>query len=58
MGGRAYAIVDDRTISFGTQEVYDDQLGTDRAAGRFEVEVDRWLYRAHVGIRFHWLGSE
>jgi len=58
LGGRAYAIVDDRTISFGTEEVYDDQLGTDRAAARFEVEVDRWLYRAHVGIRFHWLGSE
>jgi hypothetical protein len=58
MGGRAYAIVGDRTISFGTEETYDDQLGTDRAAARFEVEVDRWIYRAHVGIRFHWLGSE
>jgi len=58
MGGRAYAVVGDRTISFGTEETYDDQLGTDRAVGRFEVEVDPWIYRAHVGIRFHWLGSE
>jgi hypothetical protein len=58
MGGRAYAIVDDRTISFGAEETFDDQVGTDRAVGRFEVEVDRWIYRAHVGIRFHWLGNE
>jgi hypothetical protein len=58
MGGRAYAIVDDRTISFGTEEIYDDQLGMDRATAQFEVEVDPWIYRAHVGIRFHWLGSE
>jgi hypothetical protein len=58
MGGRAYAIVDDRTISFGTEEIYDDQHGMDRATARFEVEVDPWIFRAHVGIRFHWLGSE
>jgi hypothetical protein len=58
MGGRAYAIVDDRTISFGTEETYDDQHGMDRAAARFEVEVDPWIFRAHVGIRFHLLGGE
>jgi hypothetical protein len=57
-GVRAYAIVGDRTISFSTEETFDDQLGMDRAVGRFEVEVDPWIFRAHVGIRFHWLGSE
>ena len=58
MGGRAYAIVDDRTISFGATQTYDDQLGMDVAEAQFEVEVDSWIYRAHVGIRFHWLGDE
>jgi hypothetical protein len=58
MGARAYAILGDRTISFSTEETFVDQLGTDRAVAQFEVEVDPWIYRAHVGIRFHWLGSE
>jgi len=58
MGGRAYAIVDDRTISFDTTQRFDDQIGMDTAAARFEVKVDSWIYRAHVGIRFHWLGDE
>jgi len=57
LGARAYYIPGDRTISFGTVESYDDQLGTDLAAAQFEVEVDPWLFRAHVGIRFLWLGS-
>jgi hypothetical protein len=60
LGGRAYAIVNDRTISFEAEEIFDDQdqYGMDRAVGRFEVEVDRWIYRAHMGIRVHWLGKE
>jgi hypothetical protein len=71
MGARAYAIVDDRKISFGTEKFYPEAMrdpedplypgivfGPETGAGRFEVEVDRWIYRAHVGIRFHWLGSE
>jgi hypothetical protein len=57
LGGRAYRILDDRTITFGTTEAFDDQLGTDVAVAGFEVEVDPWMYRAHVGIRFQWLGS-
>jgi hypothetical protein len=61
LGARAYAIVDDRTISFGTEETFTDQIsdpGTDRATAQFEVEVDPWIFRGHVGIRFHWLGNE
>ena len=27
------------------------------SAARFHVEVDPWLFRAHVGIRLQWLGS-
>jgi outer membrane protein W len=58
VGGRAYAIVDDRTISFGTTQSYDDQLGTDDATALFEVKVDPWMFRTHVGIRFHYLGNQ
>jgi len=57
MGGRAYAIVGDRSISFDSSETFDDQIGMDVAVGRFEVKVDSWMYRAHVGVRFQWLGS-
>jgi len=67
MGGRAYAILGDRTISFAAVDNFTDQLSdpgvdppvmTDRAAAQFEVEVDPWIYRVHVGIRFHWLGIQ
>jgi hypothetical protein len=58
MGGRAYAIVDDRTISFSATASYNDQLGTDDATALFEAKVDPWMFRAHVGIRFHYLGNQ
>jgi hypothetical protein len=58
LGGRAYAIVGDRDISFGATKSYDDQLGTDDATALFEVKVDPWMFRAHVGIRFHYLGNQ
>jgi hypothetical protein len=57
LGMRAYYIVGDRTMDFGTSQFYNDRLGTDVAVARFNVEVDPWLFRAHVGIRIHWLGS-
>ena len=57
LGGRAYAIVGDRTMSFSTSKSFDDQLGMGVAIGQFEVEVDPWMYRAHVGIRFQFLGN-
>ncbi len=58
LGGRAYAILGDRTISLRTAATtFDDVLGKDRADARFEAKVDRWIFRAHVGIRFQWLGS-
>ncbi len=58
VGGRAYAVLGDRKMSFSDTKAFDDQLGTDVAVGLFEVKVDPWIFRAHVGIRFHWLGYE
>jgi len=56
-GARAYHIVGDRSFAFGTEETFDDELGNDRATAEFSVEVDPWMYRANVGIRFQWLGN-
>jgi len=58
LGGRAYAVLGDRAFSVSTTEAFDDQLGTDVAAGLFEVEVDPWIFRAHVGVRFQFVGNE
>jgi len=57
LGGRAYYTLGDRSIPFGTTQLYDDQLGSGFAFADFEVEADAWQYRAHLGIRFMWLGN-
>ncbi len=57
LGARAYRVLGDRDFRFGASESFDDVFGTDTAAAAFEVEVAPWLYRAHVGLRLHWLGS-
>jgi hypothetical protein len=57
LGARFYRVLGDRTISFEASEAFDDQIGEDLAVGSWEVEVNPWMYRAHVGIRFQWLGS-
>jgi hypothetical protein len=73
LGGGAYYIVGDRTLSFRAEkelfdqprhnDVDDNDPSTDivfppgKGVGEFEVEVDPWMYRAHVGIRIQWLGG-
>ncbi len=56
LGGGAYRNLGDRTIGLSTSQTFTDQLGNDVATADFEAEVDPWIYRAHVGIRFQWLG--
>jgi hypothetical protein len=57
LGARFYRTLGDRTIGFSDSETFNDQLGTnDVATAEWEIEVDPWMYRAHVGIRFQWLG--
>jgi hypothetical protein len=70
LGARAYRILGNRTISFGTEKNWSAQnsdpldpfqrivFGPETDVGAFEVEVDPWIFRAHVGIRFQWLGSQ
>jgi hypothetical protein len=56
VGGRAYAVLGERAFAFGTRESYDDAFGMDTAVAGFAIEVDPWIFRAHVGLRFQWLG--
>jgi hypothetical protein len=66
LGVRGYRILGDRSFSFGTVKDFpqtrtDDGseivFGPETDIGRFEVKVDPWMFRGHLGIRFHWLGS-
>lgn len=57
IGARAYRILGDRKISFSASQTADDVFGLDTSVTDFEVEVDRWMFRAHMGIRFQWLGT-
>jgi hypothetical protein len=62
LGARAYRILGNRTISFRTEKLLENDttpiiFGPETNVGVFEVKVDPWMFRAHVGIRFYWLGS-
>ena len=57
LGGRAYYTLGDRRIEMTATESYDDRLGMDTARAVWAVEVDPWIFRLQVGIRFHWLGK-
>ena len=67
LGTRAYRILGDRSFSFGTERDFPETrtddgseivFGPETDVGRFEVKVDPWMFRAHLGIRFYWLGNE
>jgi hypothetical protein len=58
IGGRAYRILGDRKISFSGRQTADDVFGADTSVTDFEVKVDPWMFRAHVGVRFQWLGQQ
>lgn len=61
LGGLAYRVLGDRTIAFGATESYpaspNGLLVPADGVAAFEVEVEPWMFRAHLGIRFNWLGS-
>ncbi len=59
LGARAYYIVGNREISFDASHTYTDPgpFENDVTAANWNVEVDKWLFRAHVGLRIHWLGG-
>jgi hypothetical protein len=55
---RIYKVLGDRTIELeAPSRSFNDVLGMARATGRFSFEVDPWMYRVGIGLRFQWLGS-
>lgn len=56
LGGRAYYILGNRDIVAEDTQSYNDVLGNDQVQATWNLEVDPWLYRVNVGIRFQWLG--
>jgi len=59
VSARAYRIQGDRKVELAVPvQSYNDQAGNDEVRARFAFEVDPWVYRAGVGIRFQWLGSD
>jgi hypothetical protein len=59
-GARAYRILGDRTLSIRTEKRFEDNTAVftpETDVAQFEVKVDPWMFRAHVGIRFYWLGN-
>jgi len=58
-GARFYRILGDKDVEIRSGPITTaDELGTDQSAARFGFEVDDWLYRFGVGIRFQWLGDD
>jgi len=59
LGARVYRILGDQDVELRSGPVaFDDQLGQDEAAARYRFEVDDWMYRIGIGLRFAWLGFE
>lgn len=58
VGARAYYIVDSEVMRFRKVQAYSDQAGNAITEANWRVEVDDWMYRAHVGLRFNWLGQD
>lgn len=63
LGARFYRVLGDRSIGLGNFAHFDPLTGTGPAVpaadgeASWDVDLDPWLYRAHVGFRLHWLGS-
>jgi hypothetical protein len=69
LGGNAYKILGERSVRFSDSITYPNptastpyaapygEIPADTYTAEWSFEVDPWLYRAGVGIRFHWLGG-
>jgi hypothetical protein len=59
LGARVYRMLGDQDVELRSGPIaFDDQLGQDEAAARYRFEVDDWMYRIGIGLRFAWLGFE
>ena len=58
MGARLYKVLGDRTISMRAEASFDDVFGNDVSVANYEVKVNPLFFRAHVGIRFLFIGNK
>lgn len=57
VGARAYKVLGDTTVDLVPASLsFNDAAGSDEYDGKFEFEVEDWLYRAMIGFRLYWLG--
>jgi hypothetical protein len=58
-GVRVYNILGNRDVEIASPVLsFNDPVGNDQTRARFTFEVDPWVYRVGVGIRFQWLGYD
>ena len=58
LDGHAYRVLGDRSVEFSDSATFTDPLGgPDTYVANWSFEVDPWIYRAGLGVRFHWLGN-
>lgn len=58
-GVRVYNILGDREVELSSPVLsFNDPVGNDQTRARFTFEVDPWVYRVGVGMRFQWLGYD
>jgi len=62
IGASAYKILGNRNVDLTTSTSYPDTgipgIGASTASAQFHFDVEDWAYRAFLGLRLQWLGSE
>jgi hypothetical protein len=57
LGAHVYRVLGDRSVNLSADSVaVPDGMSPDIYVADWKFKMDPWLYRASVGIRFHWLG--
>ncbi len=57
LSGGAYRVLSDRSVRFQTTaDATGDPNDTTAFRGTWTAEIDPWIYRASIGVRFKWLG--
>lgn len=56
IGGRLYRLMGNRKVELGALAEFNDALGPAESSARWSFEIDKWMYRVGIGMRFQWLG--
>jgi hypothetical protein len=58
VSGHGYRILGDRDVKLSDEQFFDGSDGqpADTYRANWSFQTDKWIYRAGIGVRFHWLG--